>query len=74
MHKISEGLTYIYIIFKQFFFVIKKVNYMALNDMKKMNFLIVVESSFDGGLAFRCGLKNEHQRNYREVLLYGRHG
>ena len=60
---------YIYIIFKQFFFfVVKKVNCMDLNNMKKMNFLIVAESSFDDGLAFRCGLKNEHQRNYREVF------
>jgi hypothetical protein len=42
---------------------------MALNNMKKMNFLIVAESSFDDGLAFICGLKNEHQRNYREVFF-----
>ena len=70
----SEGLMYIYIIFKQFFFVVKKVNCMYLNNVKKMNFLIVAESSFDDGLAFRCGLKNEHQRNYREVSLHGKHG
>jgi hypothetical protein len=38
---------------------------MNLNNMKKMNFLIVAESNFDDGLAFKCGLKNEHQRNYR---------
>jgi len=47
---------------------------MDLNNMKKMNFLIVAESSFDVGLPFTCGLKNEHQRNYREVLLCGEHG
>jgi len=39
-----------------FFFVVKKVNCMDLNNMKNMNFLIVAESSFDDGLAFRCGL------------------
>ena len=58
-----QKVIYIYIIFKQFFF--KKVNCMNLNNMKKMNFLIVAESNFDDGLAFKCGLKNEHQRNYR---------
>ena len=53
----SDGLLCIYIIFKQvFFFVVKKVNCMDLNNMKNMNFLIVAESSFDDGLAFRCGL------------------
>jgi len=65
---------FIYIIFKQSVFVVKKVNCIDLNNMKKMNFLIVAESSFDDGVAFRCGLKNEHQRNYKKVLLYGKHG
>jgi hypothetical protein len=41
---------------------------MDLNNRKKMNFLIVAESSFDDGLAFRCGLKNEHQRNYKSKV------
>jgi hypothetical protein len=57
-----------------FFFVVKKVKCMDLNNMKKMNFLIVAESSFGDGLAFRCALKNECQRNHREVLLCGKHG
>lgn len=75
-HDISclEDLMYIYIIFKHFFFVVMKVNCMDLNNMKEINFLIVAESSFDDGLAFRCELKNERQRNYREVLLYGKLG
>jgi hypothetical protein len=45
-----------------------------LNNVKKTNFLIVAESSFDDDLAFRFWLKKEHQRNYKEVLLHGRHG
>jgi hypothetical protein len=41
---------------------------MNLNNIKKINFLIVDESNFDDGLACTCGLKNELREIIRRFL------